>query len=190
MRRAASRVALALLLLGTAAASQEKYHARLLTAAELRQAESQLAALVGNSQAEYDAQQSFLLEASGQPALLLAAVKYPAPHNAYDCALGFVPKGAPPYLLATIGTGEREAVSCTALSGLGFLANAARPMPDIALVYDSHSPNFPVSTPLLLRWDAHAGRYAIDEAVSRKLGDLEGTETIAGIRKALGAASR
>lgn len=180
-----------LLLLAPPARAAENFHARALAAAEFRQAEGQTAVLLGREsagQAEYDRRQSFVLEVSGRPAQTLVAVKYPAPHtpgNSYDCALGFLPQDAAPYLIVTIGTGEREAISCTALSAAGFLEDTARPMPGIALVYDAHSPNFPVSTPLLLEWDARAGRYAINEKLSRILGDRQGTETIAGIRQAL-----
>ena len=91
-------------------------------------------------------------------------------------------------LIYTIGYNAYEVIECDKLKAVGMMNAEGEFAPKLLFVYmGSANPRDVEIIPFVLDWDAASGRYVADEKLSEYLEDAHGTDTIAGMKRALRA---
>ena len=86
--------------------------------------------------------------------------------------------------LLVIGTGQTGALTCLGLKDAGLMPSR-RPEIRVGLIYRTASPNFPVTTPVLLSLDPVTGEWRVDHRHDDEFGRVQPAPTLVSMRQIL-----
>ena len=170
-------------------------NARVLTADELQQEKQkialmQISGMVG--EVLFEEKQSFYVKGQNFSSFTVIPIRYnyqsaEMSGARYRCSVVISFRDLAPYRIDTIGYGWAEIPECNGVKAIIVMDMEKEHMPRILLNYSTSIRDEDLTAPMVLDWDAASGRYVADEKLSEHLEDAHGTDTIAGMKRALRA---